>query len=159
MTRILRTTDYQLNIEIKQSMEEVFNYFSDLSNHVDLHPLLTKISLLKEFQNEKGQDVSVFKIQERIPILGKISISNTYTAHRILLEVPKTCIFEVKSFPWVYLSSSYIFRSNGMDRTAIQEEVIIRAPWGVSRFVTKTAKKAHGSLLTRLKQRLEDTHK
>lgn len=154
---MIRTTSYQLNIEIEQPRGKVFDYFSDLQNHVYLHPLLTKVTLLEEFHNNKGQIVSVFEIQERIRVLGFITVPNTYTAHRILLEEPKTCIFEVKSFPWVQLSASYMFVDEGINKTKIQEDVRVKAPWGLSGFVTKTAKKAHHSLLRMLKEQLEES--
>jgi hypothetical protein len=150
-----RTTNYQLDIAIKEQPVAVFNFFSDLQNQVYLHPLLTKVSEIKRFENEKGQEVTVFEIQERIKMLGFISLPNTYMAHRILLKEQNTCVFEVRSFPGIYLSSSYTFSEHGTNCTKVEEKVSIEAPFGLSGFVTKTAKQAHSTLLIKLKQYLE----
>jgi len=152
--KITKKTSYQLTIEVKQQATDVFNFFCNLENHVHLHPLLTKVTIEKVFYNEKGQEVTVFEIQERIKILGFISIPNTYIAHRILLKEPNSCIFEVKSFPNICLSSSYVFIDNGPNSTQVEEQVSIEAPFGLSGFVTKTARNAHQVLLEQLKQHL-----
>lgn len=153
--KITKKTSYQLTIEVKQQATDVFNFFCNLENHVHLHPLLTKVTIEKVFYNDKGQEVTVFEIQERIRILGFISIPNTYIAHRILLKEQNSCIFEVKSFPNICLSSSYVFIDNGPNSTQVEEQVSIEAPFGLSSFVTKTARNAHYVLLEQLKQHLE----
>lgn len=153
--KITKKTSYQLTIEVKQQATDVFNFFCNLENHVHLHPLLTKVTIEKVFYNDKGQEVTVFEIQERIRILGFISIPNTYIAHRILLKEQNSCIFEVKSFPNICLSSSYVFIDNGPNSTQVEEQVSIEAPFGLSSFVTKTARNAHHVLLEQLKQHLE----
>ncbi|MBL4650542.1 MAG: hypothetical protein JKY03_12495 [Aureispira sp.] len=150
--KITRTTNYQLNVEIKENAANVFNFYCDLQNHVHLHPLLTKVTIVETFQKEKGQEVTVYEIQERITVLGFISVSNTYTVHRILLREEKKCVFEVKSFPNISLSSAYLFSERGVNCTQLEEKVKIEAPWGLSGFVTKTAKNAHYISLTKLKQ-------
>lgn len=150
-----KVTNYQLTKEIKEQTSTVFNFFCDLKNHVHLHPLLTEVKEVKTFLNEKGQEVTVFEIHEYIKIFGFISVSNSYIAHRIVLKEARTCIFEVKSFPKVYLSASYAFSEVGDKDTILEAEVIITTPWGLSGFVTKTAQKAHITLLEQLKQYLE----
>lgn len=151
----MATTNYQLDIVIERPVEEVFSFFCDLKNHVHLHPLLTKVGVEDRFENEEGQIVTVFKLEETIKVLGWFSMPNTYIAHRVLLEEQNTCIFSVKTFPNIHLSSSYVFLKEGNQRTKIKEEVNIQAPFGMSGFVTKTAKNAHATLLKALKQYLE----
>ncbi|BDS10526.1 hypothetical protein [Aureispira anguillae] len=153
--KITRTTGYKLSIEVEQQALEAFNFFCDLDNHVHLHPLLTKVTEVDSFYNDKGKEVTVFEIEERVKILGLISMPNKYIAHRILQKEQNTCVFEVKSFPNICLSSSYTFLENGGNKTEIQEHVKIQAPLGLSNFVTKTAKNAHHTLLEQLKEYLE----
>lgn len=150
-----RTSNYQLTIEIEEGAREVFNFFCDLQNHVHLHPLLTEVKIVKTFQNEQGQEVTVYEIHEKVKMFGFISVPNTYIAHRIVLKETQICIFEVKSFPRISLSSSYTFSECGANKTVVEEKVRIETPWGLSGFVTKTAQKAHLTLLERLKQYLE----
>ena len=151
----MTTTNYQLDIVIERSVEEVFPFFCDLRNHVHLHPLLTKVKITDTFENKVGQAVTTFKLEEKIKVMGGLSMPNTYVAHRILSEDKNTCTFSVKTFPNVDLSSSYIFLEVGNQCTKIEEKVNIQAPWGLSGFVTKTAKNAHITLLKKLKQYLE----
>jgi hypothetical protein len=149
------TTSYKLDIEIKEQPVDVFNFFSDLKNHVHLHPLLTKVEVVKTFDNEKGQEVTVFEIQERVKVLGFISMPNTYIVDRVLLTEQTKCVFEVRSFPGIRLSSSYTFLETENNGTKIEENVTIEAPFGLSGFVTKTAKSAHTVFLGQLKDYLE----
>ena len=149
--KITRTAGYKLNIEIKEEAADLFNFFCDLKNHVHLHPLLTKVNVVKTFCNEKGQEVTVYEIQERIKVLGFLSMSNTYIANRILLREENKCVFEVKAFPNIFLSSSYTFLETG-NSTQLEQEVTIEAPLGLSGFVTKTARSAHDISLVKLKQ-------
>jgi hypothetical protein len=152
MTKI---TNYQLNIEIKEQAKTVFNFFCDLQNHIHLHPLLTEVKIVQTFQNEKGQEVTVYEIHERVKMFGFLSVPNTYIVHRILLKEDNTCIFEAKSFPRIHLSSSYAFLEQGEDGTKVEAQVRIETPFGLSGFVTKTAKKAHTTLLEQLKTHME----
>jgi hypothetical protein len=153
--KFTKTTSYQLNIEIEEKAIDVFDFYCDLQNHVHLHPLLTKVTIVDTFENEKGEDVTVYEIQERIKALGFISMPNTYSVHRILLREENKCVFEVKSFPNISLSSAYIFSETGVNSTQLEENVKIESPWGLSGFVTKTAKNAHHTSLTKLKQYFE----
>lgn len=149
------TTTYRLNVEIKEKGEKVFNFLSDLHNHVDLHPLLTKVSIMKTFHNEKGQEVTVYKIHERIKIFKFFYMFNSYIVSRTLLREQNKCVFRVKSFPAIHLSSTYTFLETETNETQLEESVVIKSPFGLSGFVTKTARDAHEISLAKLKEYLE----
>ena len=150
-----RTTSYQLKVEIKEKAVNAFNFLSDLHNHVDLHPLLTKVTIIKTFENEAGQEITVYKIDERIKMLNLFYISNSYVVNRTLFSDQNKFVFEVKTFPNIHLTSTYTFLETETNETQLEESVVIKSPVGLSGFVTKTARDAHEVSLAKLKTYLE----
>ncbi|WP_052599837.1 SRPBCC family protein [Aureispira sp. CCB-QB1] len=155
MNAIIKKTSYEIDIVVERTLADVFSFFSDLQNHVHLHPLLKSVRIAQQFRDEEGQNVTIFEIQERVKVWKSIFIPKTYLAHRVLLEEENTCIFTVRSFPSISLSCTYQFTASNTNHTHILEQVTINAPLGLSSFVTKTARNAHLTLLRQLKQYLE----
>lgn len=153
--RFTITTSYQLKVEIKEKAVNAFNFLSDLHNHVDLHPLLTKVSIMKTFHNEEGQEITVYKIDERIKVFRFFYMSNSYVVNRTVLKDQNKFVFEVKTFPNIHLSSTYTFLETETNETQLEESVVMKSPLGLSGFVTKTARDAHEISLAKLKEYLE----
>ncbi|HEY2088955.1 MAG TPA: SRPBCC family protein, partial [Mycobacterium sp.] len=92
--------------EIPAPPDEVRDFYVDLDNIKDLHPLVVSVQLLEQHQTAKGYQ-KTYRVRDRIP-LGPLSMPITYWAR---VEVPQhgDVITEARQFPRVRLNGTVSF--------------------------------------------------
>ena len=151
----MKTTHHTFIIAINHHLEEVFNFFYDLKNHISLHPMMQKVEEQSSFVNKYGQLVSKFRIWEKIRFSGKFSYNHSCTVRRRLMKNQRGCVFEAKSFPNVRVTSCFTFVSDKHNGVLVMDKVIIKAPDLLSGYAVKKAKAAHETVLLNLKNHFE----
>ncbi len=150
----MKTTEFNQSISINFNAHEIFKFFYDLNNHPLIHPYMEKVTEKRRYENEKGQEVTEFEVIDQVRLLGVFFSKTKLDTKRILEEKNASCTFEVRSLPNIKMKIRF-----SIERTEagaiVKEEVVIQAPYMLSSYVTREAKKAHYKLLWNLKKHFE----
>ena len=105
--------------EIPAPPDEVRDFYVDLDNIKDLHPLVVSVQVLEHHQTASGYQ-KTYRVRDRIP-LGPLSMRITYWA-RVDVPTHGDVITEARQFPRVRLNGIVTFPADRVghpvDRTA-----------------------------------------
>jgi hypothetical protein len=146
----MSTPAFRHAIEIAVPRAVLHAFLSELENFASLHPLIESIRALPARADRPR--ARHYRVVDRIPV-GPIRLRTVYTA--TLDPVAQDEIHgEAWQAPGVHLLSIYRLEDRGAS-TGLVEEVLVDAPFGLRRFVTRQARDAHRATLEKMKVLLE----
>jgi hypothetical protein len=145
-------TERTLTEHIPAPPSEVRDFYVDLDNIKQVHPLVVAVSATGRRNTPTGY-LQTYRVQDRIP-LGPFTLRTGYTA---LLSVPATgdVTAEARQFPRVRLSSTVTFEHVDAG-TRVTERVRIQAPRPLAAITTREALKAHIAMLSGIRRVFEE---
>ena len=137
--------------EIPAPPDEVRDFYVDLDNIKDLHPLVVSVQLLEHHQTAMGSQ-KTYRVRDRIP-LGPLSMPISYWAR---VEVPQNgdVITEARQFPRVRLNSTVTFQPIESG-TRLTERLNIAAPQLLAATTEREAVNAHIAMLAGIRGHFE----
>jgi hypothetical protein len=137
--------------EIPAWPDEVRDFYVDLDNIKDLHPLVVSVQLLEHRQTADGYQKS-YRVKDRIP-LGPLAMGITYSAR---LDVPADgdVSTEARQFPSVRLNGTVSFQQIESG-TRLTERLQIAAPRLLAAMTQREAVKAHIAMLAGIRDHFE----
>lgn len=137
--------------EIPASPDAVRNFYVDLDNIKDLHPLVVSVELRSHDRIGDGYR-KTYRVQDRIA-LGPLSIRITYWAR---LDVPAhgDVITEARQFPRVRLNGIVSFEPIDSG-TRLTERLTIAAPRPLAAMTQREAAKAHIAMLSGIRRHFQ----
>ncbi|MFO0687280.1 MAG: hypothetical protein U0900_01080 [Myxococcota bacterium] len=166
-----REPDFELEIEIAVPRAVLHAFLCDLEAIAPLHPLIESIRALPP--RPELPRARHYRVVDRIPV-GPLTLTTVYTA-----ALDPVADDEVHGHAWqspgVYLHTVYHLEpgasapggagagrsagaagaDDGPVTTRLREQVALRAPFGLRRFVTRQARDAHRTTLEKMKALLE----
>jgi hypothetical protein len=129
--------------EIPAPPDEVRDFYVDLDNIKQVHPLVVAVRATRRRHTADGY-VQTYRVQDRI-LLGPLRLRISYVAR---LHVPDTgaVTAEARQFPRVRLRTTVTFEPIDVG-TRITEHMRIDAPRVLAAMTTREAVKAHTAML------------
>lgn len=141
----------EISEEIPASPDVVRDFYADLDNIKDLHPLVVSVDVLSHDQTADGYQ-KTYRVRDRIP-MGPITMGITYSAQ---VQVPThgDLITEARQFPQVRLNGRVSFEpiSTG---TRLTERLNIAAPRPLAKMTVRQAVDAHVAMLAGIRGHFE----
>lgn len=154
---------FELEIEIAVPRAVLHAHLCALENLAPLHPLIESIRALPP--RADLPQARHYRVVDQIPV-GPFTMRAVYTA-----ALDPVADDEVHGHAWqspgVYLHTIYRLEpgqgasavagaeAGAAGTTRLREQVVLRAPFGLRRFVTRQAREAHRTTLEKLKALLE----
>ncbi len=138
--------------EIPAPPDAVRDFYVDLDNIKDLHPLVISVDILAHDQGADGYR-KTYRVRDRIP-LGPLSMRITYWAQ---VEVPARgdVITEARQFPKVRLNGRVSFEPIETG-TRLTERLHIAAPRPLAAMTQREAVDAHVAMLAGIRGYFEN---
>lgn len=139
--------------EIPAPPDAVRDFYVDLDNVKDLHPLVVSVDLLSDDRTADGYR-KTYRVRDRIP-LGPLSMGITYWAR---VDVPShgDVLTEARQFPRVRLAGVVSFEPI-QQGTRLTERLTISAPRLLATLTQREAVDAHVAMLAGIRNHFE-TH-
>jgi hypothetical protein len=143
-----RPVDRTLHEDVPAAPGQVRDYYVDLTNIKDVHPLVVAVESLSRTETSDGY-TQTYRVRDRIP-LGPLTLPVTYTAR---LEVPKVgpVITQARQFPRVQLDAVVTFDPIPTG-TRLTEHIRFRAPWPLLAVTVDQAVAAHTEMLAGIRR-------
>ena len=137
--------------EIPATPDEVRDFYVDLNNIKQVHPLVVAVRATDRHQTANGYCQS-YRVQDRIP-LGPLNLRINYVAR---LHVPNVgpVTAEADQFPRVRLRTTVSFEPIAAG-TRITEHIRIEAPRALAAMTVREAVKAHTAMLAGMRRCFE----
>lgn len=129
--------------EIPAAPDAVRDFYVDLDNTKDLHPLVVSIDVLSHDQTSDGYH-KTYRVRDRIP-LGPVWLGITYWA-RVQVPAEGDVITEARQFPAVCLNGTVSFEPIATG-TLLTERLHIAAPRPLAALTQRQAVDAHVAML------------
>ena len=142
--------NFQHEIDVEAPPPAVTAFLVDLHNHRALHPLIETITDLP--RPEARPTVRAYEIVDRVP-MGPLRVRVTYRAEVEQVAADRI-VAEAFQRPRVHLRTEYTVLATDSGSRSI-EHVTVTAPFGLTRFVTAQAEKAHAATMARLPAQLQ----
>jgi Polyketide cyclase / dehydrase and lipid transport len=138
--------------EIPAPPDEVRDFYVDLDNIKDLHPLVVSVQVLEQHQTAGGYQ-KTYRVRDRIP-LGPSSMRISYWAR---VEVPQhgDVTTEARQFPRVRLNGTVTFQPIDSG-TRLTERLNISAPRLLAAMTEREAVNAHVAMLAGIRSHFEN---
>lgn len=134
-----------LSEDIPASPEVVRDFYVDLRNTIEVHPLVVSVTPEEPVETPAGYS-RTYRVRDRIP-LGPLVLPIEYLA-RVHVPVQGDVRTEARQFPRVRLDGTVSFDAiDGADATRLTERLVITAPWMLATFTVREARKAHRTML------------
>ena len=132
-----------VSAQISASPGRVRDFYVNLDNIVDLHPLVVDVRSLSKTETTDGYE-QVYRVKDVVP-LGVLRLPITYTA---TLTVPHSGPVRTRArqFPRVRLDSVVSFEADGTG-TRLTERIAISAPPALRGITVRRALAAHADML------------
>jgi hypothetical protein len=137
--------------EIPAPPDEVRDFYVDLDNIKDLHPLVVSVQLLEHHQTSSGYQ-KTYRVRDRIP-LGPLSMGITYWA-RVDVPTHGDVITAARQFPRVWLNGTVTFQPIDSG-TRLTEQLKISAPRLLAAMTEREAVNAHVAMLAGIRGHFE----
>ena len=141
---------FEHETEIAVPRATLHAFLCDLDNYVPLHPLIESIRALPA--RPERPRARRYRVVNQIPV-GPFRMRTVYTA-----ELEPISDYEVRGEAWqspgIHLLTVYQLEERG-PATRLREQVTLRAPFGLRRFVHRQARDSHGVTLEKMKALLE----
>jgi carbon monoxide dehydrogenase subunit G len=144
--------DREISEEIPAPPDAVRDFYVDLDNIKDLHPLVVSVEVLAHDETSDGYR-KTYRVRDRIP-LGPLSMGITYWAQ---VQVPThgDVITEARQFPRVRLNGVVSFEPTGTG-TLLTERIRITAPRLLAAMTQREAVDAHVAMLAGIRGHFEN---
>jgi hypothetical protein len=137
--------------EIPASPSEVRDFYVDLDNIKQVHPLVVAVRATDRQQTADGY-VQSYRVQDRIP-LGPLRLPISYVA-RLHVRNGGDVMAEVRQFPRVRLHTTVTFEPVDAG-TRVTENMRIDAPRALAAMTIREAVKAHTAMLAGMRRCFE----
>jgi Polyketide cyclase / dehydrase and lipid transport len=137
--------------QIPAPPDEVRDFYVDLDNIKDFHPLVVSVEVLEHQQTANGYQKS-YRVRDRIP-LGPLSLAITYWA-RVDVAADGDVRTEARQFPRVRLHGTVTFQPIESG-TRLTERLNIAAPRPLAAMTQREAVKAHVAMLAGIRGHFE----
>jgi hypothetical protein len=137
--------------EIPAPPDVVRDFYVDLDNIKEFHPLVVSVQVLLHSQTDEGYQ-HTYRVRDRIP-LGPLTLPITYWAQ---VHVPKDgdVITEARQFPRVRLNGVVSFQPSEAG-TRLTERLTIAAPRLLAAVTEREAVDAHAVMLAGIRSHFE----
>jgi hypothetical protein len=139
--------------EIPAPPDAVRDFYVDLDNIKEFHPLVVSVQVLSRGQTDEGYQ-HTYRVRDRIP-LGPLSMRITYWA-RVQVPTHGDVITEARQFPRVRLNGVVSFQPTEVG-TRLTERLNIAAPRLLAGVTQREAVDAHVAMLAGIRSYFE-TH-
>jgi carbon monoxide dehydrogenase subunit G len=137
--------------EIPAPPDAVRDFYVDLDNIKDLHPLVVSVEVLSHDQTADGYQ-KTYRVRDRIP-MGPLSMAITYWA-QVRVPTHGDVITEARQFPGVRLNGIVSFEPTGTG-TRLSERIRIAAPRPLAAMTQREAVNAHAAMLAGIRGHFE----
>jgi hypothetical protein len=138
--------------EIPAPPDVVREFYVDLDNIKDLHPLVVSVEILSHDQTTRGYQ-KTYRVRDRIP-LGPLSMGITYWA-RVQVPLQGDVLTEARQFPRVRLNGTVSFEPIPLG-TRLTERINIAAPRPLAAMTQREAVDAHVAMLAGIRGHFEN---
>ena len=138
--------------EIPASPDTVRDFYVDLDNITDLHPLVVSVEVLSHEQTADGYQ-KTYRVRDRIP-LGPLTLPITYWA-QVHVPTDGDVITEARQFPRVRLNGVVSFEPIETG-TRLTERLNIAAPRLLAPTTQHQAVDAHIAMLAGIRRHFEN---
>jgi Polyketide cyclase / dehydrase and lipid transport len=137
--------------EIPAPPDVVRDFYVDLDNIKEFHPLVVSVQVLSHSRSDGGYQ-QTYRVRDRIP-LGPLTLPITYWAQ---VHVPTSgdVITEARQFPWVRLNGVVSFQPTEAG-TRLTERLTIAAPRLLAATTEREAVDAHVVMLAGIRSHFE----
>ena len=138
--------------EIPAPPDAVRDFYVDLDNIKDLHPLVVSVEVLSADNTPDGYQ-KTYRVRDRIP-LGPLSMGITYWA-RVQVPTQGDVLTEARQFPKVRLNGTVSFEPIETG-TRLTERIDIAAPRPLAAMTQRQAVEAHVAMLAGIRGHFEN---
>jgi hypothetical protein len=138
--------------DIPAPPDAVRDFYVDLDNIKDLHPLVVSVEVLSHDQTADGYQ-KTYRVRDRIPV-GPLSMGITYWA-RVQVPLQGDVLTEARQFPRVRLNGTVSFEPIGL-ATRLTERIAIAAPRPLAAMTQREAVDAHVAMLAGIRGHFEN---
>ncbi|OBK35538.1 polyketide cyclase / dehydrase and lipid transport [Mycobacterium sp. 1245111.1] len=138
--------------EIPAPPDAVREFYVDLDNIKDLHPLVVSVEILSDDKTTGGY-AKTYRVRDRIPI-GPLSMGITYRA-RVEVPTQGNVLTEARQFPRVRLNGTVSFEPTQRG-TRLTERIMIAAPRPLAAITQRQAVDAHAAMLAGIRGHFEN---
>lgn len=138
--------------EIPAPPDVVRDFYVDLDNIKDLHPLVVSVEILSHDQTTSGYQ-KTYRVRDRIPV-GPLSMGITYWA-RVQVPLQGDVLTEARQFPGVRLNGTVSFEPTPLG-TRLTERINIAAPRPLAAMTQREAVDAHVVMLAGIRGHFEN---
>jgi hypothetical protein len=137
--------------EIPAPPDVVRDFYVDLDNIKEFHPLVVSVQVLLHSQTDEGYQ-QTYRVRDRIP-LGPLSMPITYWA-QVRVPADGDVITEARQFPRVRLNGVVSFQPTEVG-TRLTERLTIAAPRLLAAVTEREAVAAHIVMLAGIRSHFE----
>jgi hypothetical protein len=137
--------------EIPAPPDVVRDFYVDLDNIKEFHPLVVSVQVLTRSQTEEGFQ-HTYRVRDRIP-LGPLTMRITYWA-QVRVPTDGDVITEARQFPSVRLNGVVSFQPTELG-TRLTERLTIAAPRLLAAVTRREAVDAHVAMLAGIRSYFE----
>jgi hypothetical protein len=137
--------------EIPAPPDVVRDFYVDLDNIKEFHPLVVSVQVLLHSQTDEGYQ-QTYRVRDRIP-LGPLSMPITYWA-QVRVPADGDVITEARQFPRVRLNGAVSFQPTEVG-TRLTERLTIAAPRLLAAVTEREAVAAHVVMLAGIRGHFE----
>jgi hypothetical protein len=137
--------------EIPAPPDVVRDFYVDLDNIKEFHPLVVSVQVLLRSQTDEGYQ-QTYRVRDRIP-LGPLSMPITYWA-QVQVPADGDVITEARQFPKVRLNGVVSFEPTDVG-TRLTERLTIAAPRLLAAMTEREAVDAHVVMLAGIRSHFE----
>ena len=137
--------------EIPAAPDTVRDFYVDLGNIKEFHPLVVSVQVLSRSQNDNGYQ-QTYRVRDRIP-LGPVSMRITYWA-QVQVPAEGDVTTEARQFPMVRLNGVVSFQPIQVG-TRLTERLTIAAPRLLAVMTQREAVDAHVAMLAGIRSHFE----
>lgn len=138
--------------EIPAPPDAVRDFYVDLDNIKDLHPLVVSVEILSNDTTADGYQ-KTYRVRDRIPV-GPLSMGITYWA-RVHVPTQGDVLTEARQFPRVRLNGTVSFEPTRLG-TRLTERIVIAAPRPLAAITQRQAVDAHVGMLAGIRGHFEN---
>lgn len=138
--------------EIPAPPDAVRDFYVDLDNIKDLHPLVISVEVLSNDKTADGY-AKTYRVRDRIP-MGPLSMGITYWA-RVQVPTHGDVLTEARQFPRVRLNGIVSFEPTQLG-TRLTERIVIAAPRPLAAITQRQAVDAHAAMLAGIRGHFEN---
>ncbi|MFI6512502.1 SRPBCC family protein [Streptosporangium sp. NPDC050855] len=142
-----------ISIEIDAPVQHVFDVYSDIENHLGIHPFLRRVITHRD-RTENGVRLVDFTAVEDVPVAGVPVTSETHAQQRLHRDA---LFYETDTWtlPNVVTHQKIVFEDLGQGRTRVTEHLVFEASVLLIDFTVTNGVSSHQRTQAGLKEAIE----